>query len=1360
VAENSRAWHSKLQILGPRGHWVLGTFHPVCGCVPICASIADCEQFLVAQRRGSAILDYIQVSRPIYLRSCARLTTLQRLKGAIDSRIAEEQARQRTAVQSASPSRTGSDAGRRSLSRNLSPSKRPRPREKADLPAEKGPDPSEFDSDFAAGSDTAGNDFSKKDASEQNVEARKTDSEGAPPGTGETKMNMENGEVTTTPAQRNGELPTDVRVKLRKLERVEGRYQELLRAYRIAHARIQKIEPFETSLRENTPLTSISDPSALLEYLNQISLKSDMVLDELKRVAGERDEYRKKLDVSEKETQALKDEVAKLRQQETSSSSAAEQPASFRQSHDLSNMRDSASATAIESATSRKSPTPSTSSRMPSFSLFSPKSKAVKSPREERDAAEEFFSYDNELPRLENELRDRHTEIVDLKKQVFTLQGDLSVARESTEGMVQSLEAATRELHALRDTNEKYESTRGELQIKLEGLEQEIASLTSRRAARNQEDSDLESQLASTKAILEEKERVLSSNSEAEEERKFQVIALENDAAELRERIAQKDATVKDLEDSLAMAKSAERQQAQQSWTESASQKQIGILNNIMDSLRSQLKTAEQEIIQLKEIKRRAEVEIEDLLELKTHNDRQEEARSKLTDEAVERYVAHTAEQPSTRYFGFVNNEEFSLSGDAPTAFRQFSEIVKNTRPDLYEALIYPERSKDKTLTSSESPAATDDVIKKNKKKKRKNKGGQAAFVEQTVHDPPAKVTEPLSEARDGTQKPNMLQSTTPHHLEKQITDLESQIQEKDTAIARLSGKLKDQDALNEEIETLRDDLLHQGEEHVEARDALKAARIENSDLEGNIAAVEKELTDLKAHSTAGSAESKKVHDDLLSELEEAKTKSSALERDLMAAEQLAVSRFKDITDLRELLSKTQSELKSLRAEVEELRSAREELKSKMGELTRLESRHEDLKADIKNLSRKIGEKDGEIKDLRQKHADGNGAKTKAEDDLRIVRLDFQTVEAARDAAISAQQQSSKELSKTKAEYATSRNKVRELEEAVNKHTNQIESLQEDIRLKTSLHDSTQAIMTGLREQTLELNTQAREASARADSLEEELAEAQRMLSERSREGETMRRLLADVEGRTSTKVREMKERMETAIDERDRVEDEASTSNRRMAREVEDLRNKAREATRSLKIIEEEKEELERSQRDLKRRRDDLEGVQERAQAEVGEAQAAVQQLREALDQREREGMELERQKTDMKRMLEEVQERVERLQNANKGLTDELNTMQQRRKGSVRPTTGLQAEVPSSRTSMDSSGANARNNSVVGSPAPNIRDKLPTSRSSTPTGSTASTIDYVYLKNVLLQFLEQKDKNHQKQLIPVLGMLLNFDR
>lgn len=76
------------------------------------------------------------------------------------------------------------------------------------------------------------------------------------------------------------------------------------------------------------------------------------------------------------------------------------------------------------------------------------------------------------------------------------------------------------------------------------------------------------------------------------------------------------------------------------------------------------------------------------------------------------------------------------------------------------------------------------------------------------------------------------------------------------------------------------------------------------------------------------------------------------------------------------------------------------------------------------------------------------------------------------------------------------------------------------------------------------------------------------------------------------------------------------------------------------------------------------------------------------------------------------------------------------------------VKARVPdstgqSSRSSIESS------RSRLASPTPK------------PGGSGAGeAIDYVYLKNVLLQFLEQRDKKYQQQLIPVLGMLLHFDK
>lgn len=73
------------------------------------------------------------------------------------------------------------------------------------------------------------------------------------------------------------------------------------------------------------------------------------------------------------------------------------------------------------------------------------------------------------------------------------------------------------------------------------------------------------------------------------------------------------------------------------------------------------------------------------------------------------------------------------------------------------------------------------------------------------------------------------------------------------------------------------------------------------------------------------------------------------------------------------------------------------------------------------------------------------------------------------------------------------------------------------------------------------------------------------------------------------------------------------------------------------------------------------------------------------------------------------------------------------------------------SARTSIDSATSRSRLTS------PNPKSRAPSTQ---PDSAGAAGVDYVYLKNVLLQFLEQRDKKYQQQLIPVLGMLLHFDK
>lgn len=1138
------------------------------------------------------------------------------------------------------------------------------------------------------------------------------------PDTSDGKGPESNG--TTTASPRSGELPTEVRVKLRKLDRMEVKYAELLRAYKTAHARIQAVESFEASLRENTPLTSINDRGAFVEYLNQINLKSDMVLDELKRVTSDRDDYKKKFQGAEEETAKLRNRIVEL---ETPSVAVSQSDATKSEEPVpviAAAAADESTAVKETSEADHGAKSPNTSSsRISSFSLFSPRSKAVSHANE---TSEDIFSFDSEHTKLEAELHERQTEVEDLKKQVGNLQNDLKVARESTASMVESLETATRELHALREAKDQFESIKSNLQKQIDEAVTRAESEASKTTELQDEISNLhreKDEVSKRLQNLEAQIRDLGTENATLNER---IEASGKDTDLLNEKLSQKDSIVKDLEDSLAMYKSAERQEAASKQGQQADEKKLATMQGIMDSLRSQLTVAETAVAELKA--------------------------------QIEKTREEYSTRPSTKVLGFLDNGAESKLGSLDSR----EDVVKYLTESLglqKTPNSTPGIESSATPTPQPSEPGTGASKKKNKKKKKGK--AQNATTEDVEHEVPVKVSENLAEVEDVAPENDSAVKTEVIKLEEQIKSLRDEVASKSDTIERLSKQLKDQEAMQEEIETLRDDLLHQGEEHVEARDALKEAQKHKRELQESVDKLEKELIEARNAAATGS-ELEKTHKEILEQFDDLKGRCTTLEKDLAASEQLAAGRFKDITDLKEVLSKAQPELRSLRNEVAELKSVRESLKNKTGELNRLESRHEDLKAELKGLSKRLGDKDSEIKELQQKIEQETNARNRLERDLEKAQGDLRTAEARRQDAASYSDQLTKDLAKAKDESTTLKARLREMDERLTAHTREVAALKEEISLKTNLHSSSQSLVQSLRDQTHELNMQAREATTRAESLEEELAEAQRMLSERTREGQTMRMLLDQAESGTESRIREMKERMDAAIEERDRVEDEASVSSRRMMREVEEARSKLRDAQRTLKIVEDEKEELETRQRDWKRRREELEQVASRASKEVEEVKAAMTGLREALDESERQVSELDGQKAEWRKAADEARDRVEKLTKANKNLTEELKAAQagaRPLKASNRSGTGLDSGMQSSRTSIDSSSAR--------SPAPKERLlSTSTSRSETPTsgGLSQGNVDYVYLKNVLLQFLEQRDKGHQKQLIPVLGMLLHFDR
>jgi hypothetical protein len=114
----------------------------------------------------------------------------------------------------------------------------------------------------------------------------------------------------------------------------------------------------------------------------------------------------------------------------------------------------------------------------------------------------------------------------------------------------------------------------------------------------------------------------------------------------------------------------------------------------------------------------------------------------------------------------------------------------------------------------------------------------------------------------------------------------------------------------------------------------------------------------------------------------------------------------------------------------------------------------------------------------------------------------------------------------------------------------------------------------------------------------------------------------------------------------------------------------------------------------------------------------STVANLRSTLDASEQQVRDVEKKNTDLRRMLDEHRLKFDRVNKDYKAAKEKLEATAR----------------GSGRNSMDSaSGAN---------------------------GPSAANQDALYLKTILLQFLEQKDNRLRAQLVPVLGKLLKFDK
>ncbi|KAJ9131725.1 Golgin IMH1 [Pleurostoma richardsiae] len=1115
----------------------------------------------------------------------------QRIRGAIDRTIAEEQARQKalTEQQPAASSRAGSLS--RSAS-NTSQAKGPRTRkvgQEASRDTVNGdtgenPDPAVFEAAFVIDdtedtsrgpspkpptteNDTTETDKagSKKDETEQVEDAANVAQNG------DKNSSSRSQNAVPTPTAKDSTplkiaapgVPPDMRSKLRKLEKLEATYPELLRSYRIAHSRATSIEAFEKALRENTPLTSIKDPNAFVEYLSQLSLKTDMVMDELKRVSAEKDTFKKKCEEAATEAASLREELAAVKAAKLTALPGDE--------------------TTEDSSLERAQPEPEQDRAVLDGS---------RDEGPDDETSQDLFSYDNEIPKLQAEVGAKSEQIDSLRADISTLEKELATAKETSLGLIENLERATRELSEARDAVRVQES----LKTQLDARDNEIASVNDRL-------SQSQAQMKDLTAQLDNEKRVSAAAAGDRETKLAETVARMTELeTEIRESSEAKTALGKKIEDLMGQI----------------------------------------EALQIAKLK----------------------------------------------------------------ADQKIDELTKQLQAGLTPSVATAE-----PLDTTAAPSAPK---KNNKKKKKKGGAGMASMA-----------VAPTGEASD-RPPPSPLETSATAELQSQIASLKLDMSKKDEQIERLQKQRKTEEDLRDEIETLQENLLNIGQDHVEAKEKIKALESERAALQMRITELEKEM-ETAAMTANTSAALQKDFESLKGEYEDLKMKSSILQSDLRASQQLAQSRYKDLTDLREVLQKAQPELKSLRQEAVVLKTTKEELAAKTADLRAMEKREKELKAEITRAQRLGADREAEVKALREKLSAETSTRLRLEDAQRVSGRDLRKAEAEKIELSAREEKASRELQRLQEEVANVKPRIAELEAEAAKLRKETVSLREEAELKTSQYVNAQNLLGSMRDQTAELSIQLKESQAQAESLDEELAECRKLLGERTREAETMRRLLADVDERADSKVREMRARLDAALEERDRLEDESSSIARRKTRETEELRQKIRDLERETKALSTEKDDLEHREREWRRRREELEAVEQKTDAELIEMRSTVSNLRATLDASEQQVREAEKAKTDLRRMLDDYRIRYDKLAKEAKAL--------QVRVGNTVSNSG--------RSSMDSGRSGGANGANAGAG-----------------GQQLASADAMYLKTIMLQFLEQKDNKLRAQLVPVLGKLLKFDR
>lgn len=812
---------------------------------------------------------------------------------------------------------------------------------------------------------------------------------------------------------------------------------------------------------------------------------------------------------------------------------------------------------------------------------------------------DDLFNFDDEQGDLGAKVEGLEKEIQSLKMELEASEQGKKVAQEAVESMQQSVEDSQAELEGIKDTSAAKDEVIKDVRAAAEKAEKELAELKLKLedVATDAEIMKVEAQNATEKAntLLGESKSKDTELEKVKKECSEKTEALEDKTKELDEKTQELAVTTKELA-------STRGKPVEDAGAVKELRKALEGKDQVLSKYEKDAKSVQEETEKLKSVNNDLQRTVAVL-----------EGRLQLTQKTTT--AAAAAETPRT-----VPANKTEPPKPAPTG----ANAAKNKK----------KRNKKKGKSGTAGTGAT----------------GAAEVEESQDGDAEAVVEEETHTEATG---PVYTSETIIADLQSQLDGVRKELVEKEERIERLAKKAVDTEALKEEIESLRDDLVNIGQDHTDARDKLKTQSKDlvdittrRDELEAKVQALEAELAVLKDNQSSTSADTEKLYEGLKVEFEGLKQTSAALQTDLQAAQQLASTRFKDLSELRGVLEKQAPELASLRTENSALVATKAELSNKAATIGRLERKERELKNDLSTLGNKMSAKENEVTSLKAKFSTETSERKKSDELLRAAQKDLRQAEAEKKELSETLVRTRQDLKRAQDNVTTLNKAKADIESNLKNLTNERDDMKEELELKTAQVASSTSLMNSMRDQTSELIVQTKEAKEQYESAQEELLEANRLLGERTRETETMRHLLSDVETRHEGRTRAMKERMEAAIEERDKAEEEAATIGRRRAREIEEMKDKVREAEKNLRRAEEAQLSIETDVAGLREGKRRAEEILERERQELEDTKRAMSSMTATLDDTDGQVRDIERQKAELRLRAEQAEAKHDRLQ------------------------------------------------------------------------------------------------------------------